>query len=463
MTIDFEQEINEQTGIGIGPEGDLIGFLSANGLPWDETVNVPLDSIYLDQNTNKFWRKTGTGDTSGNWTEGLAANIQGTITVADSGTTVETGPVMLDFLNSIQATTPASGEVDVKLVGDAEAPGNDKLYGTNDSGTKGWYDRVTDDDLDDYVEKAGNSPGGDMTGTLQVQDQVTIKHATLSSLDVIFQANAGASPFGASISKSGTSGFLHMMPNAPTVQWIIADPTSATGVNQFFWDVDNAGTMFLNVLGGGGEGGDVVASCDAALRPYVDAGNPTSSTLGTASFRWETIYAQDGDYSGNIVITGTVDGVDVGSPKNSIEVDTNQYQLVGDTAAPGNNKSYGTNASGVKGWYDAGSTGVNLEENGTPVANTPHITLNFSTDFTVTDVDGDEATIDLDIDNGAASGRLNSWTLDSGDKYFQDFAHNLDTTEITYLLRDFSSDEEVRPWDFKVLDADTVRVWVEGN
>lgn len=61
---------------------------------------------------------------------------------------------------------------------------------------------------------------------------------------------------------------------------------------------------------------------------------------------------------GDINVDGTVDGVDIGSPKDSIEVDTNQYHLVGDVASPGVDKFYGTNDSGVRGWYDKnGGTG----------------------------------------------------------------------------------------------------------
>lgn len=47
----------------------------------------------------------------------------------------------------------------------------------------------------------------------------------------------------------------------------------------------------------------------------------------------------------------------VPTPKNSIEIDADEYQLVGDASAPGNNKVYGTNGSGTKGWYDAGAGG----------------------------------------------------------------------------------------------------------
>jgi hypothetical protein len=41
------------------------------------------------------------------------------------------------------------------------------------------------------------------------------------------------------------------------------------------------------------------------------------------------------------------------SPKNSLEEDAGQMQLVGDTASPGNNKVYGTDGSGTRGFYDA--------------------------------------------------------------------------------------------------------------
>lgn len=53
----------------------------------------------------------------------------------------------------------------------------------------------------------------------------------------------------------------------------------------------------------------------------------------------------------DITISGFVDGVDVGSPKNSIEVDSNEYQLVGDASAPGNEMYYGTDDKGAKGFY----------------------------------------------------------------------------------------------------------------
>jgi hypothetical protein len=43
---------------------------------------------------------------------------------------------------------------------------------------------------------------------------------------------------------------------------------------------------------------------------------------------------------------------------NSVKISSNTIQLDGDSATPGNNKVYGTNGSGVKGWQNAGSGGI---------------------------------------------------------------------------------------------------------
>lgn len=39
------------------------------------------------------------------------------------------------------------------------------------------------------------------------------------------------------------------------------------------------------------------------------------------------------------------------SAKNTVEVDSEELQLVSDESAPGNSKYYGTSAAGAKGWH----------------------------------------------------------------------------------------------------------------
>ena len=58
--------------------------------------------------------------------------------------------------------------------------------------------------------------------------------------------------------------------------------------------------------------------------------------------------------------------------KNSIEVDSNQLQLVGDAASPGNSYYYGTNGAGAKGFYAASTIGGGLWEAGSGTDSVQH-------------------------------------------------------------------------------------------
>ena len=49
------------------------------------------------------------------------------------------------------------------------------------------------------------------------------------------------------------------------------------------------------------------------------------------------------------------------SYKNSITLDSNALQLVNDSSSPGNNKLYGTNSSGIRGWYNIPTSGITTE------------------------------------------------------------------------------------------------------
>jgi hypothetical protein len=78
----------------------------------------------------------------------------------------------------------------------------------------------------------------------------------------------------------------------------------------------------------------------------------TSAGYAIRAENAEKIRASDSD---------TTPGTLTAKTKNSIVVDNNQLQLSGDVALPGNDKLYGTNSNGVKGWYDRpGSHGMQV-------------------------------------------------------------------------------------------------------
>jgi hypothetical protein len=64
---------------------------------------------------------------------------------------------------------------------------------------------------------------------------------------------------------------------------------------------------------------------------------------------------------------------------------------------------------------------------------------------------------------GGASKRMNTWTLLSGDLYYNDFAHNLDTTSIAVHLREFADNRQIEAEYTEILDGNTIRVVVDGN
>lgn len=66
------------------------------------------------------------------------------------------------------------------------------------------------------------------------------------------------------------------------------------------------------------------------------------------------------------------------------------------------------------------------------------------------------------VAQGTAVGTLSSWTLDTGNQYYADFAHNLNSLDIRPELYNTVNNKDVDA-DFERLDVDTVRVRVIGN
>jgi hypothetical protein len=62
-----------------------------------------------------------------------------------------------------------------------------------------------------------------------------------------------------------------------------------------------------------------------------------------------------------------------------------------------------------------------------------------------------------------ASGLLDTWTLDAGSVYYQDFTHNLNTEDIIVEIYDATTKETVLPEAIDRTDVNTVRIKVIGN
>jgi len=98
------------------------------------------------------------GTSSGQFAAGdhTHAQLHDAVTIADSTTidlTLSGQQISAAAIVQMSITSDASG---LKLSGDSASPGNSKLYGTNGSGTKGWYDQpaggsVSDGDKGDIT------------------------------------------------------------------------------------------------------------------------------------------------------------------------------------------------------------------------------------------------------------------------------------------------------------------------
>ncbi len=170
--------------------------------------------------------------------------------------------------------------------------------------------------------------GGDIIqdSTVTIDDDGLIaidSTGSTSNLEIGYFSDVSSSGYG--IRQDGAGGYFLLMPNANFPQVILGHPDNTTG--QAYIDVDNNRPLNLNVLDTG-------------------AGTPALVRIGSGGLE----ISSGGDIT--LGASGLVDGVDVGSPNLSIVVVSNRYQLENDVASPGNNKVYGTDGSGNKGWFD---------------------------------------------------------------------------------------------------------------
>lgn len=127
--------------------------------------------------------------------------------------------------------------------------------------------------------------------------------------------------------------------------------------NSKYYGTDGAGAKGFHDLPAGGGGGHTIKDTDGTALTQRD-------TLKFKGYLTAVDNPTSEETEADIDPTTVEDIKDI--VDNSIEVNTGKIQLVGDAAAPGNNKVYGTDASGVKGWK--------ADPAGTPVSSIDDLT-----------------------------------------------------------------------------------------
>ena len=101
--------------------------------------------------------------------------------------------------------------------------------------------------------------------------------------------------------------------------------------------------------------GQVAANVGSIFMREDGAANETlyMKESGAAATGWIAITSDTLDYKVKASLGDATPGFLDAKVKRSIEVDSDDLQLVGDEAAPGNDKYYGTDGSGNKGYHAA--------------------------------------------------------------------------------------------------------------
>ena len=138
------------------------------------------------------------------------------------------------------------------------------------------------------------------------------------------------------------------------------DDIYAAHINEAYAEIIAVETELNNGLSiaKGGTGATTVITALTNLLPIQTGNNGKALITDGENATWQTISTADEMVKASF--TDTAGYLDA-KVANSIEVNTNKLQLVGDNNTPGNIKYYGTNDSGTKGFFDFPSSSGGFE------------------------------------------------------------------------------------------------------
>jgi hypothetical protein len=214
----------------------------------------------------------------------------------------------LNTIHSLSGGGDLSADRSFSLVGDVSLPGNSMYYGTNGSGTRGWY----------ALPSAGAVDHGALTG---LSDDDHTQYHTDARGDARYPPLARQVATSNSLTGGGTLASNRTL----TLVGDVASPG-----NSMYYGTNGSGTRgwYAVVSGGVSDHGALTGLTDDDHTQYHnDARGDARYPLQTRSVSTQHSLTGGGDLSANRTLS-----------------------LVGDVASPGNNMVYATNSSGVRGW-----------------------------------------------------------------------------------------------------------------
>jgi hypothetical protein len=213
-----------------------------------------------------------------------------------------------------------------------------------------------------------NVPGFYATGTETLPGEVYFEVSTSAAFGQSLKA--GTVTANREIILPNGSGTLALVSNSQGIiqQWTdgIAEPNNANGNNNDWYIRRGSNPIQLHKKIDGEWSLEVQVPMWESLGAAATAGIGT--TGGTVAAGDDARFHDAVTVTDTDTIDHTLTGQALSSAARlqmSLTSDASGIRLVGDSASPGNNKVYGTNGSGAKGWYDAGSGGSGIDDGDT--------------------------------------------------------------------------------------------------
>jgi len=241
----------------------------------------------------------------------------------------------ISTINSITGGGDLTADRTIQLVGDVANPGNSYYYGTNPAGVKGWYFLPSGSTGESNI--GANLGAG--AGIYASKTGVTLNFKSLVATGPV-SVTDGSNSITVSMSQatSTTNGWLS------STDWTTFNGKITTATS-----LGTAQAIFANKNGSNLE----FKSVDATA-PLTISSTATTVTLGIqaastsqngyiTSTDWNTFNNKVPAARSVLTTNSLVGGGDLSANRT--------LQLVNDVSNPGNSYYYGTNSSGVKGWY----------------------------------------------------------------------------------------------------------------
>jgi hypothetical protein len=272
------------TTVAPGTSGNV---LTSNGTSWTSAApaggsgsgDVVGPASATDNAITRFDATTGkliqnSGITIADGASGtLSGSNSGDITITDTDTIDHTltGQALSSAARlQMSLTSDASG---MKLVGDSASPGNSKVYGTDGSGTKGWY--AAGSGSGDMTKAVYDSQNLSLISGLQGTGPVGVGGGTGGSLDMS-GGNSGLTPNSPGAGSGGSGGRVWTYGG----NGYTSDPSGTDYSGGVGGEINTSGADATNSASGGAGGFINTSAVGAQPGGYIDT---SSNTVGGGS------------------------------------------------------------------------------------------------------------------------------------------------------------------------------------